>query len=173
MSIFTDSGQTLQDFSETIYVHCPKCNRRTYVKRVTSDEGKILSDTSGRNGSWAFRRMLSVRKLSCLHCGYIRKSQGGSFGGSIEKGIPTDPFFHLPLWLHTLCCGNILWVYNEEHLSFLERFIAAKQREKFHAPGYVRNGTMASRLPLWIKSGHNRAELLKGIERLKRLLDEQ
>jgi hypothetical protein len=174
IATFSDSGQTLHDFSETIYVHCPKCNRCAYVKRIASDEDKILADDSGRSGSWTFQRMFSVRKLSCLHCGYAIKSRGGSFGYSYSKrAIPTDPFFYLLLWLRTPCCGKILWAYNEEHVSFLERFIAAKQREKFNATGRIRNATMASRLPLWIKSAHNRAELLKGIDRLKRMLEEQ
>lgn len=164
---FIDSGQTLQDFSETIYVHCPKCNRRAYVKRIASDEDKILSDTPGKYGG-------IVRKLSCFHCGYVTKARGGSFDSRGRK-FTSDPFYSLSLslWLQTSCCGKILWAYNEEHLSFLERFIMAKQREKFHVKIGIRNATMASRLPMWIKSAHNRVELLKGIDRLKRMLDEQ
>lgn len=167
MSTFTDSGQTLQDFSETIYVHCPKCNRRAYVKRIASDEDQILSDTHRTYGG-------IVRKLSCLHCGYVTKARGGSFDSN-RRNFPSDPFysFRLFLWLRTPCCGEILWAYNEEHLSFLERFVMAKQREKFHVRAGIRNATMASRLPMWIKSAHNRVELLKGIDRLKRMLDEQ
>jgi hypothetical protein len=164
---FTDSGQTLEDFVETIYVRCPQCQKCAQVRRLPSDEKLILADDSDRHGSWRFQRSLSSRKLSCLHCGYTsiwkEKAQ--------QRGGPYDWYFRLPLWLQTPCCGEILWVFNEEHLSVLERYVTAKQRIKFYAEGQVSNGTMASRLPIWIKSAKNRDEVVKGIERLKALLE--
>jgi DNA-directed RNA polymerase subunit RPC12/RpoP len=164
---FSDSGQTLEDFVETVYVRCPQCHKRAQVRRLPSDEELILADDSGRYGSWRFRRSFSSRKVSCLHCSYTCIWKGTAQ----QRGGPYDWYFRLPLWLQTPCCGEILWTFNEEHLSFLERYVTAKQRIKFHAEGRVRNGTMASRLPVWIKSAKNRDEVVKGIARLKRMLE--
>jgi uncharacterized membrane-anchored protein YjiN (DUF445 family) len=113
-----------------------------------------------------YGRSFSRRKLSCLHCSYTsiynerRQRRGG----------PYDWYFRLPLWLQTPCCGEILWAFNEEHLNFLEQYVTEKQRRKFHVEGQIRNGTMASRLPNWMKSAKNRDQVLKGIERLKAML---
>lgn len=162
---FIDLGQTLEDFVETIYVRCPRCQKRAQVRRLSSDEEVLLADDSGHHGAWHFRRSFRSRKLSCLHCSYtsIWKEKVQRRGG------PYDWYFQLPLWLQTPCCGKILWAFNEEHVSFLERYVSAKQRIKFYTEGKVRNGTMASRLPIWIKSAKNRGEVVKGIERLKAL----
>jgi len=164
---FSDSGQTLEDFVETVYVHCPQCHQCAQVRRLPSDEEIILADDSGRQSSWRFRRSFSSRKLSCLHCSYTSIWKGTAQ----QKGGPYDWYFGLPLWLQTPCCGEILWAFNEEHLSFLESYVTAKQRIKFHAQGRIRNGTMASRLPIWIKSAKNRDEVVKGIARLKGMLE--
>jgi hypothetical protein len=166
-SIFSDSGQTLEDFVEIIYVRCPRCRQCAQVRRLPSDEEKTLADDAGRHSSWRFGRSFSSRKLSCLHCGYT-----SIWKGKVQqRGGPYDWYFRLPLWLQTPCCGEILWAFNGEHLSFLEQYVTAKQRIKFHVEGQVRNGTMASRLPVWIKSAKNRDEVVKGIARLKRMLE--
>ncbi|WP_201377334.1 hypothetical protein [Ktedonobacter sp. SOSP1-52] len=167
MSTFTDSGQTLEDFAETIDVCCPKCHKRAQVRRISLDEEMLLVDDTSRDGSWHLRRSFSPRKISCLHCSYTRIWEGKARGARGQY----DWYFGLPLWLQTPCCGEILWAFNEEHLSFLERYITAKQRLKFSAEGQIRNATMASRLPSWIKSAKNRDEVLKGIARLKKLLE--
>jgi hypothetical protein len=75
------------------------------------------------------------------------------------------------MWLQTPCGGNVLWAFNEEHLSFLEVYITAKQRAKFAEEGQIRNQTMVSRLPFWMKSAKNRQQVLKGIVRLKNILE--
>ncbi|GCE31181.1 hypothetical protein KDA_66650 [Dictyobacter alpinus] len=167
MSIFTDSGQTLEDFADTMYVCCPKCHKRAYVKRMATDEEMILANGADDSGSERFKRSFSSRKLSCLHCSYTRIWRGNTRGGRGQY----DWYFGLPLWLQIPCCGNILWAFNEEHLRFLERYVMAEQRLKFSAGGQIRNTTMASRLPAWIKSAKNRDEILKGIARLKKLLE--
>lgn len=67
----------------------------------------------------------------------------------------------------------MLWVYNAEHHAYLEAYVRATLREEDphanHANTY-RNRTLASRLPRWMKRKENRAEVLKGLERLQRLL---
>ena len=176
-SIFTDAGQTLENFAETIYVCCPVCKKCAQVKRIPSDEQEIVADISRRYNTWRyrehlgamirFRRSFSPRKLSCFHCGYTKTWQGNGRG----RSGPQDWYFGLPLWLQTPCSGKILWAFNEEHVSFLERYVTATQRIKFRAKGQIRNGTMASRLPLWMKSAKNRDEIVKGVARLKGMLE--
>jgi hypothetical protein len=74
-----------------------------------------------------------------------------------------DWYFHLPLWLQTPCCGHILWARNRAQLAFLEGYVAAKLRED--VPNI--NQSLVSRLPRWLKSAKNRADVLRGVERLK------
>ena len=163
-AIFTDLGETLEDFAETIYVRCPRCQKRAHVSGLPAHE-EIQSADDARH---RFQQSWLPRKLSCLHCSYI-----STWKGTVQRrGGPYDWYFRLPLWLQTPCCGEILWAFNEEHLSFLERCITATQRIKFHAEGQLRNGTMASRLPIWMKRAKNRDAVIKGIEQLKVLLEE-
>jgi len=168
MSTFIDSGQTLMDFAECIYVRCSNCQKCAKVLRIPSDEEAILTDDSGRIGSWSFRRSFSSRKLSCLHCSHTRVWKGEARGG---YGGQCDCYFGLPLWLQTSCCGKILWTFNEEHLSFLERYVTAKHHIKFSSAGWIRNKTIASSLPNWIKLAKNRDEVLKGITKLKAMVE--
>ncbi|MFI6507876.1 hypothetical protein ACIBCT_09745 [Streptosporangium sp. NPDC050855] len=46
----------------------------------------------------------------------------------------------------------MLWAYDAEHLDFLERYVRAFIRER--EPN--RNGSLASRLPAWLKDAKNR-----------------
>jgi hypothetical protein len=177
VSTFMDSGKFLEDFAETMYVCCPKCQKRASVTRIPADEEKIKTDISRRFSWWRMKgfaatagrypRSFSPRKLSCLHCGYVKTWKGNARDA---KG-PCDWYFGLPLWLQTVCCGNILWAFNEEHLNFLEQYVAATHRVKYHVNGQMRNNTMASRLPLWVKSAKNRQQVLKGIARLRSMLE--
>src|SRR5579863_3805750 len=94
---FTDSGQTLEDFVETIYVRCPKCNKCAHVRRIPAAEEETITDTSNQLRSSRFRRSFSPRKLSCLHCSYT-----SSWNERTQRrGGPYDWYFHLPLWLQT------------------------------------------------------------------------
>ncbi|MEV8373240.1 hypothetical protein AB0P21_10920 [Kribbella sp. NPDC056861] len=75
-----------------------------------------------------------------------------------------DPYFHHPLWLQTDCCGQILWAYNAEHLDLLEASVGARLRER----GVDRQwASVVERLPTWIKSAKNRAEILRAAGRLR------
>ncbi|MBB3734015.1 hypothetical protein [Nonomuraea dietziae] len=58
----------------------------------------------------------------------------------------------LELWLQTPCRNHVLWAYDAEHLDFLERYVRAFIRER--EPN--RNGSLASRLPAWLKDAKNR-----------------
>ena len=88
-------------------------------------------------------------------------------GGGIAVGGNFDWYFRFPLWLEISCCGETLWAYNEKHLEFIEKYVAAKLRER--VPNI--NKSLASRLPDWIKRAKNRDEILKAIGKLKEKLN--
>ncbi len=83
-------------------------------------------------------------------------------------GEAYDPHFGFGLRLQTRCAGEVLWAYNAEHLAFLRDYVAASIRER--APNA--NGTLASRLPAWIKKAGNRDAVRRAVARLERRLAE-
>lgn len=83
-----------------------------------------------------------------------------------EQGF--DSYFGMPLLLTNNFKGHLFWAYNNKHLAELKQFIGADLRERHHLiAGH--NGSMISRLPLWIKSAKNRDGLLKIIEELEKI----
>jgi len=166
-SRFQDAGQTIYDFGDEFLVHCPRCGRRAKVAPVAAAaESRATA-------------LFSPHRCVCPACGFIQawrgKSPGSGFilewrGKRLSIGRDAvDWYFGLRLWLQTPCCGHILWAYNAEHLAFLEAYIQATLREQRSVPN--RNRALTSRLPLWMKRRQNRADVLKGIARLKRLLE--
>jgi len=176
--MFRDAGQTLEDFAYTMYVRCPQCARCAYVIRIISPEDALPAPgTPGEK----YARIFHSRKLSCLHCGHTKIWNCYAYGivqsrvtrdyhGVVQSRWPYDWYFHRPLWLQTPCCGEILWAFNAEHLTFLEQYVTAKQRARPYVQTGARNRTIASRLPFWFKSAKNRDTVLKGITQLKALL---
>jgi hypothetical protein len=155
---FQDVGQTIYGFTDLFLVHCPQCAGCARV--VPLDASKTW---------WS-----APRRLVCARCGYTKDHDGRS----AVIGADTDWYFGLPLWLQTPCCGETLWAYNTEHLDFLEQYVAATLRERtrrdgtpLREPRTARNGSIASRLPAWIKSAKNREAVLKGIGKLRQMLE--
>ena len=126
----------------------------------------IAKRRCGGCGRWLERRLGpdQIRKdsleLTCPGCSAISDAK---VQWERYRNSSADPFFGLPLWLQTSCCGHVLWAYNLRHLSFLESFISAKLR--IRTPN--RNSTLVSRAPLWLKSAKSRAAALKAIITLK------
>jgi len=84
------------------------------------------------------------------------------------SGLYGDYLDKLELWLSIECCGNRLWALNEDHLVWLEDFVAASLRERRRDPAHGwSNSSLASRLPRWITAAENRDMILKAIEKLK------
>jgi hypothetical protein len=71
-----------------------------------------------------------------------------------------DWYFHLPLWLLTPCCGEVLWAFNPAHLDFIEESVQAEIRDSWG------NERLASRLPEWIKRRANREDVLRCVGKL-------
>jgi hypothetical protein len=106
-------------------------------------------------------------RIRCQACGHFQShrptyAETIGYGG---KPLGSDPFFGLELWLQAPFRHYLLWAYNDEHLLYIEAYIAAHLRERYDR----RHMTLVERLPDWIKSRKNREDLLKLIEKLKRI----
>ncbi|HEX8846082.1 MAG TPA: hypothetical protein VF791_15635 [Pyrinomonadaceae bacterium] len=143
---FLDREEYLSGFGDEFLVVCPRCS---LCAKVT-----IAVRRQDASPDWR-----SPRKVVCPNCAYHQIWEGDS----ISYGDNRDWYFRLPLWLQVPCRGEILWAYNEEHLNFLEDYVGSFLRERH--PN--KNGTLASRLPTWIKDAKNREEILKCIGRLR------
>lgn len=158
---FEDTYESIYDFGTEFLVVCPKCQAMAKVVPLDTDQTDITKRC----------------KLVCPSCGLSkvdRKTMLGwvQFGGdpdpeSVLIGGAFDWYFKEPLWLQTECCGNVLWIYNEKHLDFVESYVSASLRPRI--PGS--NQSMASRLPQWIKSAKNRENVLHGLKKLREKLD--
>lgn len=135
MKRFQLKSKTLMAFMHQILVRCPRCEQRADI--IVHEE--VL--------------------LSCLACGYVRMYSDQ--GIRVERGA-YDPFFRLPLYLQTNCCGHILWAYNQEHLVYMRQYVEADIRTS-DGP----NRSMESRLPKWMKQKHNREDVSRAIKRLE------
>ena len=143
---FRDSGETIYRFGVEFLVRCPRCQRRASVLPLPGHEPTLFAP----------------RRLVCSRCAYTRDwhEKTVCVGGSL------DWYFRLPLWLQIPCCGQVLWAYNKDHLDFLEAYVQADLRER--VPN--RNGSLASRLPAWMKAARHRNDVLRGIETLRKKL---
>ncbi|MBD2524379.1 hypothetical protein [Nostoc sp. FACHB-133] len=165
---FRDYGKRLSDFEEEILVCCPQCNRTAKILTVNSEQSSPSS----------------IKRIICQHCSYTKQQpKNGQRKAALllwqnnykakrnsSYGI-LDHFFGLPLWLQTSCCGQVLWAYNEAHLNFLESYVQSRLRERL--PNDIlgwHNGSLASRLPRWIKLTQHREKVLQKIQQLKQTL---
>ncbi|PWI14012.1 hypothetical protein DI272_07475 [Streptomyces sp. Act143] len=98
------------------------------------------------------RRAPAGPRVICRSCGLCRSPDSRSWPG---------------LWLETRTRHGELWAYNLAHLDLIRRFVAADLRER--DPWYEdgRKMTAVGRLPAWIKSAKNRAEVLRAIDRMR------
>ncbi len=95
--------------------------------------------------------------LKCLcRCGYYK-----------EKSV--NDFATNELWLQKIYKGHLFWAINNAHLAYLKQYIQASVRESKRERKItdIKNQTMASRLPKFIKSHKNRDDLLKIIAQLE------
>ena len=155
MKRFKETGQVLYDFTYLFLVRCPQCDKCAEVVLRDKVNGRIAGTTSKRD-SYLF----APRRLVCTGCGYNKDWEGNKVASNDTR----DWYFRQPLWLQIPCCGEVLWALNEDHLNYLEEFVAAGLRE-VHS-----GGTIASRLPGWMKIAKNREDVLKCINKLRTML---
>jgi hypothetical protein len=130
----------LNEFADEILVRCPHC----------SVQARLLSCTD-KVGELAGYRFVCA---SCCHTNHWPSKVNPYW---MPAGGPFLTGFELELWLQTPCCGSILWAYNELHVAFLEKYVAATLRERRnHKWGWSRNSSLESRLPRWMQVAKNR-----------------
>lgn len=151
-----DDGRSVAAFMDRIDVVCPSCSRRALV---TMSETIVAFGMTGLRGRFA-----------CTHCGASsaqRLPPRVLSSYSVHKD-GRDPSLGLPLWLVTETRHGLLFAYNGEHLAALEAFVGATLRERHAMPStFLRNRTLQSRLPRWMKLAANRDEVLKALARLR------
>lgn len=151
-----DDGRSLAAFMDRIHVVCPSCARRALVTMTAKAIAPGLSVLPGR--------------LTCTHCGCSRTQRlpPRTIASYAIYKDGRDPLFGLPLWLVARTRHGLLFAYNEEHLAVLEAFVGATLRERHAMPAtFVRNKTMQSRLPRWMKLAANRGDVLKSLAHLR------
>lgn len=111
------------------------------------------------------RKFNKNKTIRCQACGQDQQTKLRLLKTNLQG---FDSYFAMPLLLTANFKGHLFWAYNDEHLAELKAFIGADLRERHHLIG-GHNGSMISRLPLWIKSAKNRDELLKLIEKLEKI----
>jgi hypothetical protein len=79
------------------------------------------------------------------------------------QSTPCDPYFGYPLWFVGTVKGDVFWAYNAAHLSFIRGYVQATLR--IRDPD--QNGSLASRLPRFLKDHKNRAAVLRAISALE------
>jgi hypothetical protein len=107
-------------------------------------------------------RWQGTRHFACVECAHAF-----SWKPRLIIHSSSDWDRQLPLLLQTSCCGRVLWAFNEAHLQFIERYVSSVLRERAGSS----NGSLASRLPQWIKSAKNRRTVLRGVRRLRNRLE--
>ncbi|MDV9168969.1 hypothetical protein R6V09_02290 [Streptomyces sp. W16] len=147
---FHDPRATRADFASSILVRCPRCERIAHFEQ----RPYTPPDADGRR--------YPHTRLVCRSCGLCRIDKGPR-RPSLRTGGPYYP----ALWLRTGTRHGELWAYNLQHLDLIRRFVAADLRER--APWYDTGHkmTLVARLPAWMKSAKNRAEVLRAVDRLR------
>jgi hypothetical protein len=143
---------TLYSMLDEIFVVCPRCQSRARIAPTVHVE------------SWE----LTPRRFTCDHCGLVKTWEGTGMSHTWWGASQVEPYFQLPLWLRTSCCGNALWFLNYRHMDLVEQYVRAELREKTKHPqfGWF-NQSLFNRLPEFVKKAKHREGVLKAIEKLK------
>jgi predicted RNA-binding Zn-ribbon protein involved in translation (DUF1610 family) len=181
----------LFDFIDEVLIRCPECGEAAVVlarsklcaanpavrcarcgfNRAGWPGPKVRADAVAKRrcprcGRWLekrYHRALAKRRAIVLSCPCKAETVVALQFISVRLGGPHDPYFGYPLWLQKTIGPNVLWAYNRRHLAFLKEYVAAAIRPR--TPGA--NGSLASRLPAWMKKGTRRANLLRAIQALE------
>lgn len=152
---FRDPRATKYDFLDVIEVQCPRCRCAAQVLPAP-----VASVTMQRP-------FFQPRRMACRSCGAIRQHSGKTLAFSAARGQVVDPYFGLPLWIQVHTRHGLLWAYNLEHLTLIRSYVEATLRERASWYDTRLKMTLVARLPVWIKRGKNRQELIRIIDRLR------
>jgi hypothetical protein len=103
--------------------------------------------------------------LDCEGCGARTEVSFELYPVTVPRAL-VDSCFGLPLRLQTPCAGRTLWALNAAHLAFLKEYLRADLRKRRG----VRNASVASRLPGWLKSAKHRDDAARAVARLETML---
>jgi hypothetical protein len=165
----------MYDFDHAL-VHCPRCDRMAIRRagRVTCGSCAYTSGLQREPKALPVappqavvcpkchrcvgtdRTILRLQRLRCSGCGWTKEPAAGRPWAAPKRTRAPR------LWLETDFRGERLWAVNEQHLRFLEAYVATGVRET--SPF---NSSIASRLPAWIKSGKNRDGLIRALAKLR------
>ena len=135
---------------DRILVDCPACGGLAVI---------ALDEDKGTQAiGWASDRHHAARRLTCTRCGHARREGWQALA---------DPNMGLALRLRAESRHGMLAAYNEAHLDYIEAYVRDPLRREAVEPGGIRNQSIASRLPRWVKAAKNRAEVLKLIGRMR------
>jgi len=152
---FREHGERRLDFIDEVLVECPRCQECAVHRPVGPVED--------RPGAMIF----APRRLVCSSCGYTKDWAERSLVG-LSSTEPFDDYFALPIWLQERCGGEVIWAYNERHLSFLESYLGARLRERSADPEHGwSNRSMASRLPAWMKKASARDDVVRALSKMR------
>ena len=143
---FSDKKYRLTDFENEVWVVCPSCSKKALATLKTSEK---------------------QARLVCAHCGYhavASAMQEYGKGKTLELKQAAHLFFDAGLWFTAPFKNHLFWAYNQEHLTYLEQYIAAKLREHADRSHF----TLLEKLPKFYHEAKNREGLLKLIEKLKK-----
>ncbi|CAC9973522.1 hypothetical protein [Flavobacterium panici] len=118
--------------------------------------------------SQIFKERPEMYQVKCPHCSFQEEIKPTIYEVREKPkndGLIRDDWHDLPLWFQKEIKGKVFWVYNQEHMTYLERYIKAGLRERNNNGSG--NGTMVSRLPKFIKAAKNRDKLLKILKKWK------
>ena len=153
---FADRGDTLYSLmADIVLVECPRCHNCATHKPIDAAPGQ--------------RDLFAPRRLICAHCGLGRDWHANVIAQNWRESPARDDYFNEILWIRGTFGANEIWAYNWRHLHLIESYVAAKHRQHIRDPdrGWA-NKSFVNRLPRWITSAKNRADVLKTIERIKR-----
>jgi hypothetical protein len=100
--------------------------------------------------------------LKCDGCRAVTNVSYELYPITVPEAL-VDSCFGLPLRLQTSCAGRTLWAFNARHLAYVKEYLQADLRER----RVMRNASVASRLPGWLKSAKNRDEAVRAAGRLE------
>ena len=139
-----------EHFMDRILVDCPACGSLAII---------VPEEDAGTEAiGWGSARHHASRRLTCTACFHRRRA---------PRQALADPTMGLPLRLRGETRHGTLFAINEAHLRYIEDYVRDPLRRETVEPGGIRNQSIASRLPRWVKAAKNRDEVLKLIERMR------
>ena len=195
-SVYIVPGKNLRSYADRVLCHCPRCEQKAIISegricclnctyQQQKSAGKLYGDVIGTAQQWCPHcatcgyRLLEIGlkakassnlpKTKLVSCPSCKQENNIDIQWNIyhHSNAATDPIFGCALWLQIPCCGNILWAYNEKHVSDLKSFIGSSLRDGRNRCKW----SMVTRLPRWMIVAKNRDAVMKCIEKLETKID--